>query len=328
MSIVGVREILPRTFEHRFGDPPRAQRVFAATVTVPVATQSVLDQIGIKHGSAHPEYPYLRCVNGSLNEVDRHHVEVTYDYELPARGNSEFEPNPLARRDQWSFSTGGAMVPALSCFAGSSDLVVPLVNSAGDIFEGVTRPEAELRVTISGNRPVFNLGLAATLTNTINRAPYLGGGPFTWMCAGISGSPQSEVVDGQEIEYYSFVTELIYRESSHLLFIPNVGWNYLENASAEADANEAAPTNRPPAAGTAIVTARLPRTSSSGIKKERAFVRDPEDKETKLPSSNPVALNANGSMKGPGLAPDVLVRRVNRAVNFSQFFGTPVRAIF
>jgi hypothetical protein len=212
MSIVGVREILPRTFEHRFGDPPRAQ------------------------------------------------------------------------------------------------------------------PEAELRVTISGNRPVFNLGLAATLTNTINRAPYLGGGPFTWMCAGISGSPQSEVVDGQEIEYYSFVTELIYRESSHLLFIPNVGWNYLENASAEADANEAAPTNRPPAAGTAIVTARLPRTSSSGIKKKRAYVED--ESGERIASSNPVALNANGSLKGQGLAPDVLVRRVNRAVNFSQFFGTPVRAIF
>jgi hypothetical protein len=324
MSIVSLREILPRTFEHRFGESPRAQTKYSITVTVPITTQQALEAVGIKHGSPHPEYGYLLCVNGSLNEVDRHHVEVVYDFELPPRGSSEFAESPLARPDSWSYSTGGAMVPALFSYAGPSNLLVPLVNSAGDIFEGLTRPEAELRVTISGNRPTFDFALATNITNCVNIDPYLGGAPYTWMCTGISGSPQSEVVNGIEIEYYSFVTELIYRESSHLLFIPNVGWNYLTGASAGASAEDKQP-DKTAAPGIAIKTATLPRTSGSGIKKERAFVLDPEDKETKLPSSNPVALNDNGSMKAAGLAPDILVRRVNRAILFGQFFGTPTR---
>ena len=323
MSIVQITEVLPRTFDHRFGEPPRAQTKYIVTVTVPVPTQTVLDAVGVKHGTPHPEYSYLRCVNGSLNEVDRHHVEVVYDFELPQRGTQEFDPNPLARPDSWSYSTGGGMVPALFSYAGPNNFLVPLVNSAGDIFEGLTRPEAELRVTIAGNRPTFDFALATSITNCVNSDPYLGAAPYTWMCTGISGSPQSEVVDGNEIEYYSFVTELIYRESSHLLFIPNVGWNYLDGASAEQSAGDEA-SDKTPAAGVELKPATLPRTSGSGLTKRRAFVEDPDD-GTKVASSLPVALNDDGSMKAAGLAPDILVRRVNRAIPFSQFFGTPTR---
>jgi hypothetical protein len=285
VSIVQITEVLPRTFDHRFGEPPRAQTKYIVTVTVPVPTQTVLDAVGVKHGTPHPEYSYLRCVNGSLNEVDRHHVEVVYDFELPQRGTQEFDPNPLARPDSWSYSTGGGMVPALFSYAGPNNFLVPLVNSAGDIFEGLTRPEAELRVTIAGNRPTFDFALATSITNCVNSDPYLGAAPYTWMCTGISGSPQSEVVDGNEIEYYSFVTELIYRESSHLLFIPNVGWNYLD-----------------------------------GSVKKRAYVIDTESGD-KVPSSNPQPLNTDGTLKTG--APDILVRQVQREVAFSTFFGTP-----
>ena len=324
MSIVQITEVLPRTFDHRFGEPPRAQAKYIVTVSAPISTQQAFDAVGVKHGTPHPEYGYLRCVNGSLNEIDRYHVEITYDFELPPRGNSEFDENPLARPDSWSYSTGGAMVPALFSYAGPNDFLVPLVNSAGDIFEGLTRPEAELRVTISGNRPTFDFALATNITNCINSDPYLGAAPYTWLCVGISGSPQSEVVNGVELEYYTFTTELIYRESSHLLFIPNVGWNYLDGASAQSAAGDA-DSDKTPAAGVALKPATLPRTSSSGVNKKRAWVEDPDDPNTKVASSLPVALNDDGSMKGPGLAPDILVRRVNRAIPFTQFFGTPTR---
>jgi hypothetical protein len=36
-----------------------------------------------------------------------------------------------------------------------------------------------------------------------------------------------------------------------------------------------------------------------------------------------VALNDNGSLKGSGVAPDILYRRVHKEVGFASLFGTP-----
>ena len=77
MAILQTTEILPRTFEHRFGSSPTAQRKVIVTVDAPEATQNVLNAVGIFHGSVHPEYPYLVCTNGSFTETDRYHVEAT-----------------------------------------------------------------------------------------------------------------------------------------------------------------------------------------------------------------------------------------------------------
>jgi hypothetical protein len=43
----------------------------------------------------------------------------------------------------------------------------------------------------------------------------------------------------------------------------------------------------------------------------------------RVASSNPVALNSNGSLKSSGTAPDILYRRVHREVNFAPLFGRP-----
>jgi hypothetical protein len=69
--------------------------------------------------------------------------------------------------------------------------------------------------------------------------------------------------------------------------LPNVGYNYLE-----------------------------------GSQQKRAYVIDP-DSGDKVACSNPVALNSNGSLKGSGIAPDILYRRVHREVAFAPLFGTP-----
>jgi hypothetical protein len=47
------------------------------------------------------------------------------------------------------------------------------------------------------------------------------------------------------------------------------------------------------------------------------------DSGEKVASSNPVALNSDGSLKGSGTAPDILYRRVHREVAFEPFFGAP-----
>ena len=330
MAVINFREVLPRTFSHRFGESPTAQLKYIATLDGPTPTQEVMDTIGIFHGAVHPEYAYLLCTNGDLTETDRWHAEITYTYEVPQEGTDEYEVSPLARPDVWSFSTGGAQVPALFYYAGNQ--VAPLVNSAGDFFENITRPESELRVTISGNRPTFDYALAANVTNTLNNATYLGGAPYTWLCAGIQGQQQMEVVNGQQVKYYSFVTELIYRESTHLLFLPDIGFNYLaasENnddpvgAGEGVDAGDPAVEGKVAQAGVQLITGRTAR-QAGGVKK-RAWVWHINNDNTKekIPSANPVALNTNGSMKAAGASPNLLVRRVHRVVNFSQYFGTP-----
>jgi len=231
MSIIASREVIPRTFTHRFGESPTAQIKYHVTTSGPVGTQSVLDYINIKHGTSHPEYGYLLCSEGAVNELDKYHVEVTYAYSVPNVGTENSDPNPLARRDIWSFSTGGSAVPALSYFHGSGNGDVrALVNSAYDFFEGAMTEESELRCTISGNRATFPVGVATQVTNCVNFDAYLGAQQYQWKCQGISGQQQVEVVNGAEVKYWSVSVELAYRQSGWRLMLPNVGYNYLDGS--------------------------------------------------------------------------------------------------
>jgi hypothetical protein len=288
MPVTASREVIPRTFSHKFGESPTAERKYHLTTDGPVGTQEALDAIGIFHGSSHPEYSYLWCSEGAVTELDRYHVEVKYSYSVPAIGTADSSPNPLSRADIWSFSTGGSAVPALAYFHGSGNGDVrALVNSAYDFFEGAMTEESELRCTISGNRKAFPVGIATTVTNCVNVDGYLGAAPYQWKCVGISGQQQVEVVDSKEVKYWSVSVELAYRQSGWRLMLPNVGYNYLE-----------------------------------GGQQKRAYVIDTDSGE-RVASSNPVALNNNGSLKGSGVAPDILYRRVHKELEFAPLFGKP-----
>ena len=286
MGVLTYREIVPRSFTHRFGESPTAEIRYHATTDGPTPTQTVLATIGIFHGTPHPEYGYLLCTEGNLNELDRFHVEVVYRYEVPATGTEDSDPNPLARADVWSFSTGGAAVQALAYYEGSGNgNVRALVNSAFDFFEGAMTEESELRATITGNRALFPVGVATSVTNAVNSDAYLGASPYQWKCSGISAQQQIEVVNSVEIKYWSVSVELAYRASVWRLMLPDIGWNFLQ-------------------AG----------------RRERAYV---ESQGEQVASANPVALNSNGSLKAPGTAPDILYRRVHAEVAFQPLFGTP-----
>lgn len=295
MAVINFREVLPRTFRHKFGEAPTSERTFVVTLDEPTPHQQILNSIGIFHGANHPEYTYLRCTNGEINETDRQHAEVKYSYELPVGGTQDFQPSPLARRDQWSFSVGGSQVPALYYFHGDSGNgdVRPLVNAAGDFFEGLTATEAEVRATINSNRATFDLLLASNVTNGINDSPYLGGDRFTWLCAGIAAQPAVEVVNDIEVRYWQLTVELIYRRSGWLMRLPHIGWHYLEGSPKE---------------------------------KKRAWVfSDLEGEKVKVPSSAPQPLTENGALKYPGGEgfPDLLQRRIHPMIDFPTYFGTP-----
>jgi hypothetical protein len=292
MSVLAFREVLPRTFTHRFGESPTAERKFVVTTTQPVAHQLLLNTVGIFHGASHPEFTYLRCTEGSVTEPDRQHAEITYRYEVPNVGTEDYQPNPLARRDVWSFSVSSAAVPALYYYHGlSNGDIRPLVNAAGDYIEGLQAVEGEIKATITGNRPTFPLSVAGSVTNSINSAPYLGGDAYTWLCQGISAQQQLEVVNDVEVKYWSVSVELVYRSSTWVMKIPHVGWHYITAGS-----------------------------------KTKCWVYQGEGSaKEKVDASAPQPLTESGNMKYPGGEgnPDQLLRRVHQAIDFTGYFGTP-----
>ena len=290
MAVLSSREVLPRTFQHRFGESPTAEMRFIVTVDQPTPTQQVIQEIGYIHGDAHPEYSYLLMLDGSVTELDRHHVEVSLKFELPKQ--QDLDPNPLARPDVWSFSTGGAQVPWLYYYHGSGNNDIrPLVTAANDYIDGLTVLAPEVRATIAGNRAAFPLAIAAEVTNAINDANYLGGAAYTWQCNGISGQQTSEVVNDLEIRYWQVSVELTYRKSGYIEKLPHVGFHYIEDG-----------------------------------KKRRAWVYagEPGNSE-KVDATTPQPLTEAGALKYPGMdgLPEQLLRRPYPAVNFSSYFGVP-----
>jgi hypothetical protein len=286
MAVVAWREVSGRSLTHRFGEPPSADRKFIVTLDNRAHSVSeVANTIGIFHGAPHPEYGFITMTEAVMTEGSPtpYHAEVTFRYELLSP--DERDPNPLARPDTWSFSTGGAAVPAL--FYWDGNVQKPLVNSALDYFEGLSTEEGECRASISGNRATFPLSTAVAVTNCVNSGGYLGAPAHHWKCTGISGQQQIEMVNDAEVRYWSITTELVFRQTGWNLQLPDVGFNFLD-----------------------------------GGQKKRAWVVDPDSNE-KVPAVNPVALNANGSLKAAGQLPDILTRRVNREVNFSSYFGNP-----
>lgn len=286
MAVLSSRE-LGRSFSHRFGESPTAQIRVAFTLDGATPTQSIISSGGYVHGTPHPEYSYMLCTDGQVTESSAYQAEAVYSFATPAVGTAGFEASPLARADVWSFSTSGVAIPAFRHYNGTGNAdIKPLINTAGDIIEGAQGIEGELRATISGNRASFPIANALAVTGALNADNYLGAAPHQWQCLGISGQQTTEVVNGLQITYWQVAAELAYRQSGYPLQLPNAGLNYLDG----------------------------------GVKK-RAFVVDPETNE-RVPASAVVALNNDGSMRTTG-EPLILVRRVNPAVNFATFFGTP-----
>jgi len=286
MGIVNVTELAQVSASRKFGEPPVFQRQFVVEVDSPTTTQSaILVASGIPFLQPHPEASYCKALNASVTNYNSSRWHYLVTWDYELPKQQNVDPNPLARADIWKWSTGGLQVPSLYYYEGET--LEPLQNSANDFFEGVTTDISTLQASISGNRATFDYGLATTVTNAINLASYLGAPQYTWKCSGIAATPAVEVVNESEVRYWQVEVTLEYRPDGWPLQLPNIGWNYLD-----------------------------------GSTKKRAYVID-TDSGDKVPSSNPQPLNTDGTLATG--APTILVRRVHKAVNFQQYFGTPTQ---
>jgi len=286
MAATSFTELATVAASRKFGEPPVFQRKFVVEVDDPTTKQTdIANYPGVAFLQAHPEASYCKAMNVSVANYNGSRWHYEVTWDYELPKQANVDPNPLARADIWKWSTGGLQVPALYYYEGST--LAPIQNSAKDFFEGATADISTLQASISGNRPTFDYGLATTVTNSVNSSSYLGGDPYTWKCSGIAATPAVEVVNEAEIRYWQVEVTLEYRPDGWPLQLPNVGWNYLD-----------------------------------GSIKKRCYVID-TDSGDKVPASNPQPLTTGGAISTG--APTVLVRRVHKAVNFQQYFGTPTQ---
>lgn len=291
MGIQRVHE-LARSSDFSIGERPTATRRWVCTLADTTLQNDALDErdvlteLGIAGwGALHPTWSSLKLRRLQINERfndSPYHVEVVGEYGTISDAETE---TPTQRDPIWAFESYGANFPALYYYhgAGNND-VRALTNSAYDLFEGLVTDEAMVKASIKANVGEFPMAQVEA-TNTINGADYAGAPQYTWKVAGVSAVYTIEYFNDQTYRYWATSIDLLYRQTTWILQLPDVGWNFL-----------------------------------NGSVKQRAMVFDEKNAEW-VASASPVGLNSSGQQTF-GL-PALLQRRVNQVSDFTDLFGEP-----
>jgi hypothetical protein len=294
-TIVSTRE-LARTFENEIGGTGGTARrrwvcmLSDNTLTAggPPGINTIMTATaGTAWGAYHPVHTLLRLRKVSVSERyedNPYALEVTGEYGLVT--NDELL-TPTARAAVWSFESQPGEIPALAYYDANLSFPPdqPLTNSAFDFFPGLTTEESMVRIKVQKNfASVPSLWLAAQ--NHVNSDAFLGCGIDTVKVAAVEAIYTTEEWNNTTVSYYASTASLIYRQSSHNLLIPDVGFNFID-----------------------------------GGQKRRGMVFDFQNSEW-VPSPNPIALNGSGMQNLTG-NPAILTRRVNPRANFTTLFGSP-----
>lgn len=290
-TIVATRE-LARTFENEIGSTGgTARRRWVCSLSDNTLTAGGPPDIatiltataGASWGAYHPVHTQLRLRKLSVNERfedDPYKLEVIGEYGL-ITADEILEPQ--FRASQWAFESQPGQIPALWYYQG--DLLYPLTNSAGDFFPGLVTDESLIRIKVQRNFTSVPYGWLA-VQNHINSDTYLGCGPNTIKVVAVDVVRNAEEWNSTYQEYYTATATMQYRQSSHLLYLPDVGFNFIRDGQ-----------------------------------KRRGMVFDFQNSEW-VPSANPIALNGFGAQVPDG-QPALLSRRVNPRANLGAVFGTP-----
>jgi hypothetical protein len=300
MGVASSQE-LARTFENEVGGSPKAVRTWAVTLTDdtlqnnPTAHAVVCNALGINnYGSAHPDianaYVGLRKVTVTERYSDSpYHILVVAEYGVIS--DNELL-SPTSRSAEWSFESKPSQVAALYYWDGTTRR--PLTNSAFDYYEGLQTEELIVVAKVSKNYSDFDAANGPVdlinATNKLNSGNYLAAAGTSnvhcWKVAGVSTEYVTEIHNNVASQYWRTTSELQFRQSTWNLFLPDVGWNFID-----------------------------------GGQKRRAMVFDFQNGEW-VASANPVGLNGSGGMNFTNY-PFINERRVCQEVNFSPLFGTP-----
>lgn len=296
-GIVSTKE-LARTFEDEIRTGGVARRrwvcnlsddtLTAATPGPPAFATILAATTGSAWGAAHPEHSAFglrKVIVNERYEDDPYKIEVVGEYGFVL---AEDVKAPDLRAAVWSFESQPGEVAALAYYASAADGLpdAPLTNSAYDYFPGLTRDESMVRIRIQKNFLSYPSAWLL-LQNHVNSSDFLGCPADTVKVAGIEATYTVEVIGNTGYAYYATTANLLYRQSSHNLLLPDVGFNFIDSA-----------TNQ----------------------KRRAMVFDFRNNEW-VASPNPVGLDGNGAQTLG--VPAILTRRVNPRASFATFGSPP-----
>lgn len=288
-SIVSTRE-LARTFENEVRKGGVAKRRWVCMLSddtltsggPPGITTILGATAGGSWGAAHPVHTQLGLRKVAVNERfedNPYALEVIGEYGLLTLNDVL---SPTSRASVWSFESQAGQVPALYYYVGNS--IYPLTNSAYDYFPGLTTDESIVRIKVSRNFSTVPYSWLS-LQNYVNSGAYLGCPAHTIKVAAVEVQYAAEEFNNSLIQFYAATASLLYRQSSHNLLLPDVGFNFID-----------------------------------GTEKRRAMVFDFKNSEW-VASPTPVGLDGwGGQTLG---APAILNRRVNPQANLEAVFGTP-----
>ncbi|NBW17166.1 MAG: hypothetical protein EBR82_55230 [Caulobacteraceae bacterium] len=288
-TIVATKE-LSRTFENEVRTGGVARRRWACMLSDDTLTNGgppgIADILsataGGSWGAAHPVHTGLGLRKIAVNERledNPYALEVIGEYGLVTSDDVRY---PTSRSSVWSFESKPGEVPALFYYDDSTQR--PLTNSAYDYFPGLTTDESLVQIKIQKNFatvPSTWLGLQ----NFVNSDSFLGCGQDTVKVVGVDVQYAAEEWNNALVQYYATTATLAYRQSSHNLLLPDIGFNYID-----------------------------------GGQKRRAMVFDYQNNEW-VPSPNPVGLDGSGNQTNG--TPYILTRRVNPRTSFVSAFGSP-----
>lgn len=288
-SIVSVKE-LARTSEYEVKVGGVARRRWACNLSDNTLTAGgppdfytiINATCGGTWGVAHPVHTALGLRKVAVNERfedDPYKLEVVAEYSLVLAVDLLA---PTLRPAIWSFESQPGQVPALTYYDGGS--TYPLTNSAYDYFPGLTTDESLVRIKIQKNFATVPYAWL-NAQNNVNSGTFLGCDAHTVKVAGVDVSYATEQQNDLMYQYYAATASLLYRQSSHNLLLPDVGYNFI-----------------------------------SGGQKRRAMVFDFQNAEW-VATSNPVGLDGSG---GQTLgSPAILNRRVCPESDLAALFGSP-----
>lgn len=299
----------------------------------------------VRIGDQHPSESGLYCVSYSAqyDGDSRMVIVATFNYRVTpsaggddggAGGDGKSQP-PDIRPANLSVSTSLQEVPAYSWKpitgpnAGGS--WSPIVNPVGDLYEGVTRLEPIVTLSVSQFQ-TRNPTTSSTLVGYVNRLQLdigiLSMKPRTVMFRGVQKTPAVEQYGGVLYRGYNATYEFVYRrnwvgdpindEIGWDVLQPQTGFNvkawtpeFVGPGAADKD-NYSQPLKKDKdSEGFSILEPlALPEGVNVGDK-VRAQIRiaAPDGKTTQRPSAQPIPLNDDGSGRSESAEPKVLVYR-------------------
>jgi hypothetical protein len=328
-------------------DPQNAvqtTRTFKIIKNSPSENINIQQVCGVFVGNPHPVEPGLYCssLNAQYDGDSRMYIVVTFNYDTAPTTGGQPPTAPPVREANWSVSTSLIEVPAYvwkPITGPNAGQERPIANPVGDLYEGVTRLEALVTISVTQFEEI-DPTRHCLFAGAVNQSPLKIGSlscpSRSVMFRGVQTSPAIETFGGAQYSGWTANYEFAYRRN--YVGAPvnaAIGWDWAQPVSGfnvrafnpGVGGGQSDVFGQPlKHEGGKVVTVpalALPATVSAGDKVRgcvKIFERE-DGGVTQRASSQPIALNDDGTPRLSTATPPVNVYRyqVQQEVDFSIF---------